>query len=212
MNAHQSLIALTAFVVLCTQDAWAQTKSVPLPRFSFGTCNQVVRTPVERPVSFAVGVTVSPDGTASNWRIGLGKGKQLDAESEILELLKSCRFTVPQDVVLSAPIEKRLHVYIAPARPASADAKAIPTFRCKAFPDYPAAAMRNNEQGVAAVDIHVNSDASLSVADLAVSTGSRWLDLASLPELEGYDFVPAVDESGKGKSGSTTYKKVWRLG
>ena len=94
-----------------------------------------------------------------------------------------------------------------PARPLAT----LPTLFSDA--DYPAAALRNHEQGPVGFRLEVGPDGRPSACSVASSSGSQALDSTTCRLLmERARFRPARDAEGKATSDSFTGRIVWRLG
>lgn len=94
-----------------------------------------------------------------------------------------------------------------PARPLAT----LPTLFTDA--DYPAAALRNHEQGPVGFRLEVGPDGRPSACSVASSSGSQALDSTTCRLLmERARFRPARDAEGRATSDSITGRIVWRLG
>ena len=78
--------------------------------------------------------------------------------------------------------------------------------------DYPAAAMRNEEQGTVSIRLTIGSDGRVSGCDIASSSGSSSLDSATCNIIRRRArFTPARDSNGQPTSDSMTQRITWRL-
>jgi TonB family protein len=119
------------------------------------------------------------------------------------------RIALPLAVMLAAAVPAA-----APAKPQSgasarATANLVSLFSDE---DYPAAAVRNREQGPVAFRLAVGADGRPTACTVTASSGSAILDSTTCRLLmERAHFEPARDSTGKPTTDSVTGRIVWRL-
>jgi protein TonB len=78
--------------------------------------------------------------------------------------------------------------------------------------DYPAAAMRNEEQGTTGVRLSIGPDGRITGCDVTASSGSSSLDSATCNILRRRArFTPARDSNGQASSDTYNQRITWRL-
>lgn len=78
--------------------------------------------------------------------------------------------------------------------------------------DYPAAALRNGEQGIVAFRITIGADGRVSDCVITASSGSSALDATTCRILRSRArFTPALDAEGDPTEDSATAQIAWRI-
>jgi protein TonB len=78
--------------------------------------------------------------------------------------------------------------------------------------DYPAEAMRRNEQGSVTAQLAIDTEGRVTKCTIAVSSGSASLDSTTCRILaRRARFSPAVDASGRPIDGNVSQRITWRL-
>jgi protein TonB len=78
--------------------------------------------------------------------------------------------------------------------------------------DYPAAALRAEEQGAVTVEMAVSADGRVTGCSVRVSSGSSRLDSATCAlAVRRFRFTPAADARGRPVAGTASRTVVWRI-
>jgi TonB family protein len=126
----------------------------------------------------------------------------------------------PQPVpILVAPPPPTYYYPPAPAPPAPSSWRPVPSQRARAnlnsyfsVDDYPAAALRGNEQGMSAFRLTIGTNGRVSDCVITQSSGSAALDAATCRILRSRArYVPARDAAGNPAPGTDSGRVTWRL-